>query len=147
MPGSSRSGRGGGWVVAQSLLVVATVALAFVPPSWPDELRFVGIPLAVVGALGFVWSARALGASLTPYPKPREPGTVVQDGPYRYVRHPIYVAGTLLFLGVGLATTIPAAAGAVALALLWWRKAALEERYLDERFAEYAEYRKRVRRF
>ena len=133
--------------MAQSLLMVATIVLAFVPPSWPSELRFVGIPLAVVGALGFVWSARALGTSLTAYPKPREVGTLVQEGPYRYVRHPIYVAGTLLFGGVALATSVPATVAAAALAVLWWRKAAVEERHLDERFAEYAEYRKRVRRF
>ena len=147
MPGSSPSARGGGWVLAQSLLMVATVVLAFVPPSWPNELRLVGIPLAVVGALGFAWASRALGSSMTPYPKPREPGTLVQSGPYRYVRHPVYVAGTLLFTGIGLASSIPATAGAAALAVFWWRKAALEERHLDERFAEYAEYRKRVRRF
>jgi protein-S-isoprenylcysteine O-methyltransferase Ste14 len=147
MPDSSFSAKGGGWVVAQSVLMVATVALAFVPPSWPSELRLVGIPLAVVGAIGFVWAARALGASMTPYPKPREPGTLVQDGPYRYVRHPVYVAGTLLFTGIGLSSSIAATVGAVALAVLWWRKATLEERHLDERFAEYAEYRKRVRRF
>lgn len=147
MPDSSFSAKGGRWVVAQSLLMVATVALAFVPPSWPGELRLVGIPLAVLGAIGFVWAGRALGRSLTPYPKPREAGTLVQDGPYRYVRHPTYVAGTLLFTGLGLATSVPATAGAAALAVLWWRKAALEERHLAERFAEYAEYRKRVRRF
>jgi protein-S-isoprenylcysteine O-methyltransferase Ste14 len=144
MPASSPS-RGGGWVVAQSALTVAVVVLAFVPPRWPEELRVVGIPLLVVGALGFAWSAWALGRSLTPYPKPREIGVLVRHGPYRYVRHPMYAAGALFFLGLGLSTTVPATAAAVALALLWWRKAVVEERYLDERFAEYAEYRKRVR--
>jgi protein-S-isoprenylcysteine O-methyltransferase Ste14 len=147
MPASSPSHRGRGWVVAQTALMVATVALAFAPPSWPDWLRLVGIPLAVVGVLGFVWAARALGKFLTPYPEPPIGGELVQRGPYRFVRHPIYVAGTLLFVGVGLSTSVPATAGAAALALLWWRKAALEERYLEARFAEYAEYRKRVRRF
>jgi protein-S-isoprenylcysteine O-methyltransferase Ste14 len=134
-------------VLAQSLLIVVTVVLVFVPPHWPRELRLVGVPLALLGAAGFVWAARALGSSLTPYPKPREAGRLVQEGPYRYVRHPLYLAGTLFFTGVALASSIPATVGAAALALLWWRKAVLEERHLDRRFAEYAEYRKRVRRF
>ena len=133
-------------MAAQALLMLAAVVLAFVPPGWPDELRVVGIPLVVLGALGFAWSAWALGSSLTPFPKPREIGVLVRRGPYRYVRHPMYVAGALFFLGLGLSTTVPATVAALALMLLWWRKAVLEERYLDERFAEYAEYRKRVRR-
>jgi protein-S-isoprenylcysteine O-methyltransferase Ste14 len=127
--------------------MLAGIALAFVPPRWPPELRFIGVPLVVVGVLGFVWAARALGPSLTPYPKPREIGVFVRHGPYRYVRHPMYVAGTLFFLGIGLASSIPSTVAALALSVVWWRKAAVEERHLEERFAEYAEYRKRVRRF
>lgn len=132
-------------MLAQSVLMLAAVVLAFVPPRWPLELRFVGIPLAVLGASGFVWAARALGRSLTPYPKPRDTGVLVLHGPYRYLRHPMYAAGVLFFLGIGLASSVPAAVAAGALALLWWRKAAVEERHLEARFAEYAEYRRRVR--
>ena len=146
MPGSSPSDRGGGWVLAQSVLMVVIVVLVFLPPFWPGELSYVGIPLAVVGAAGFVWSARSLGPSLTPYPRPRETGELVEKGPYRLVRHPIYAAGLLFFLGVGLSSSAPASLGALALGALWWRKAAVEEAYLAARFPEYEEYRRRVRR-
>ena len=53
MPRSSPSDRGGGWVLAQSVLIVLMVVLVFLPPYWPRELAYLGIPLAVVGALGF----------------------------------------------------------------------------------------------
>ena len=146
MPGSSPSDRGGGWVLAQTILMVIVVVLVFLPPFWPRVLSFVGIPLAVVGAAGFVWSARSLGASLTPYPRPRESGELVEKGPYRFVRHPIYAAGLLFFLGVGLSSSVPATLGALALGALWWRKAAVEETFLAARFPEYEDYRRRVRR-
>ena len=145
MPGSSRWGRGGGWVLAQTVLTVVVVVLVFLPPYWPRELAFVGVPLAAVGAIGFVWAARTMGKSLTPYPRPRETGELVLRGPYRFVRHPIYVAGFLFFLGVGLSSSLPATIGALALGALWWRKAAVEEAHLLARFPEYEDYRARVR--
>jgi len=128
------------------VLIVLMVVLVFLPPYWPRELAYVGIPLAVVGALGFVWAARSLGKSLTPYPRPRESAELVVSGPYRYVRHPIYVAGFLFFLGVGLTSSLPATLGALGLGALWRRKAAVEEAHLVARFPEYADYRSRVRR-
>ncbi len=146
MRASSPSDRGGGWVLAQTILMVVIVVLVFLPPFWPGELSYVGIPLAAVGAAGFVWSARSLGASLTPYPRPRETGELIEKGPYRFVRHPIYAAGLLFFLGVGLSSSLPATLGALALGLLWWRKATVEEAYLAERFPGYEDYRRRVTR-
>jgi protein-S-isoprenylcysteine O-methyltransferase Ste14 len=133
-------------VVLQTILMVLVVVCVFLPPYWPRQLSYVGIPLALLGAAGFVWSGRALGKSLTPYPRPRDTGELVEKGPYRYVRHPIYVSGLLFFLGVGLSSSVPATIGALALGTLWWRKAALEEQHLAERFPEYDEYRRRVRR-
>ena len=53
----------------------------------------------------------------TAKPRPREIGVLVRRGPYRYVRHPLYAAGALLFLGLGLSTTIPSTVAAIALAL------------------------------
>lgn len=146
MPGSSASDRGGRWVFAQTVLMVLFVVLVFLPPFWPHALSLVGIPLAVLGAVGFVWSARTLGKSLTPYPKPREDAELVKRGPYRFVRHPIYAAGLLFFLGIGLASSVPATLGALALGALWWRKAAVEEAYLAAQFPEYEDYRRHVRR-
>ena len=137
--------RGGTWVLAQTILMVVFVVLVFLPPFWPSGLSYVGIPLALVGAAGFVWAARSLGKSLTPYPRPRETGELIETGPYRFVRHPIYVTGLLFFLGAGLASSVPATLGALALGALWWRKAAVEEAHLAARFPGYEDYRRRVR--
>jgi protein-S-isoprenylcysteine O-methyltransferase Ste14 len=143
---SSTSGRGGRWVVAQFALMTVIVALGAVPPRLPDWLRLVGIPVLLTGAALGVWAGRTLGASLTPFPRPRDDGVLVETGPFAVVRHPIYAAGILVFAGFGLLTSIPATAATVALAALWHFKARVEERLLAERFPEYEDYRRRVRR-
>ncbi len=93
-----------------------------------------------------IWAGRTLGAALTPYPLPNEEATLVERGPYGLVRHPIYVAGLLVFLGYGLLASVPATAAVALLAVLWHFKAGVEERHLSERFPGYADYRRRVPR-
>jgi protein-S-isoprenylcysteine O-methyltransferase Ste14 len=140
--------RGEGWVALQVALMAAVLVAGVFGPGWPRAVRIAGIVLAVAGAGFFVASLRALGESLTPLPKPRRRAQLVQHGPYRLVRHPIYGAGMGAFLGYGLATSVPALALAGLLALFWVLKAAVEERWLEERFPTYGEYRRRTpRRF
>jgi protein-S-isoprenylcysteine O-methyltransferase Ste14 len=146
MPGSSSSGRGAGWVWGQSALMAVILALGVLPPRWPDWVRMVGIVFLLAGLAIFVWAARTLGSSFTPYPRPRQEGVLVEEGPYRLVRHPVYSAGVLVLLGYGLLTSVVATAAVPAIAVLWWLKASVEERHLAARFPAYADYRRRVRR-
>ncbi len=146
MPGSSRSGKGAGWVWAQFALLAVILALGVLPPRWPDWVRVLGVLYLLAGLAGMVWAGRTLGSSLTPYPRPRQDGVLVEDGPYRFVRHPIYGAGLLVVLGYALLTSIVATAAVPALAVLWWLKSSVEERHLAARFPGYADYRRRVRR-
>ncbi len=146
---SSDSGRGNAWVAAQFALMAATVALGFVPVRWPDSLDrpldWAGAAFAIVGANTVYLSMRALGKALTPFPRPRRRGELVTHGPYRLARHPIYGGGILFFVGWALFSSPAALAGALALALLWDRKAALEERLLGERYEGYDDYRREIR--
>jgi protein-S-isoprenylcysteine O-methyltransferase Ste14 len=126
--------------------MAAILVLGVVPPVWPDLLRIAGIPV-ILGGIGFaIWAGRTLGSALTPYPLPNEEGTLVERGPYRLVRHPIYVGGLLVFLGYGLLASVPATAAVAVLAVLWHFKASVEERHLTERFPGYEGYRRRVPR-
>ena len=146
MPSSSSSGRGAGWVVAQFVLMAVILVLGAFPPIWPDWVRIAGFPL-ILGGIGFgIWAGRTLGPALTPYPLPSAGATLVDRGPYGLVRHPIYVAGLLVFLGYGFIASVPAIAAVAPLAALWHFKADVEERHLTERFPDYAEYARRVRR-
>lgn len=140
-PGS----RGGGWVVAQFVVIGVVLAAGLVGPRWPGAARLAGVPLALAGLGLAVWAGRTLGSSLTPYPRPRREGELVTGGPYRLSRHPIYGGGLLLFLGYGLLASVPATACVAALGALWWGKSGVEERHLAARFPGYADYRRRVR--
>jgi protein-S-isoprenylcysteine O-methyltransferase Ste14 len=132
--------------------MAVTVALGFVPPEWPDSvdrpLDWAGAVCAIFGANLVYLSARALARSLTPFPRPREGGELVTEGPYRHARHPIYGGGILLFLGWALFSRPLALVGVAALVLLWVGKSSLEERLLAERYPDYERYRRATpRRF
>jgi protein-S-isoprenylcysteine O-methyltransferase Ste14 len=133
-------------VAAQFALMAVILALGAVRPIWHDWIRATGIAVMLLGAAIAIWAGRAMGSSLTPFPRPRADGALVERGPYAIVRHPIYAAGTLFFLGYGLVASIPATVATAALAILWHFKADVEERHLVEQFPAYDEYRRRVPR-
>jgi protein-S-isoprenylcysteine O-methyltransferase Ste14 len=81
-------------------------------------------------------------------PLPRAGGVLVQHGPYRWVRHPMYTAVLAFGAACALAAgTVLAAAAALALLPVLWVKAGLEERWMAEMHPAYADYRRRTRRF
>jgi protein-S-isoprenylcysteine O-methyltransferase Ste14 len=117
------------FVVAQFLLMAAIVGSWLVPPRVPDgALDVAGAALAAAGVALAFWAYRALGPAFTPFPEPR--GERVTSGPYRYLRHPMYVGGIAFFAGLSLVFTVPGLVLTVVLAFLWWRKGKLEERLL-----------------
>ena len=85
-----------------------------------------------------------MGHSLSAFPRPPRDSELVQSGPFRLVRHPIYVGGTLFFGGLGLVFSTYALALTAVLAVFWFFKARVEERHLEQRFPEYADYRRRT---
>ena len=147
--------RGEGWVIGQvfllGLLVVKGLpGLSMIAPTdlmgW---LRFLlGIVAIAIGGWlvfrGFV----DLGDSLTPVPRPRPEGRLVEAGIYRRLRHPIYAG--LISGGIGwsvLTASWPAALVAVVLAAWLDGKARREEAWLLDRYEGYADYRRRSHRF
>lgn len=144
------TGRGGGWVVAQFALMALGLVAVVIPPDWPSSVRgaltVVGAVLAVAGAAVAVAASRALGRALTPYPRPVEGAPLVEAGPYRFVRHPIYSGALLFFAGWSLFAGPVALAVTAALALLWAGKTAVEERHLRATHPGYADYASRVPR-
>lgn len=142
--------RGGWWVVAQSVLMLAVILLAcIVHGDWHNlPLIAAGGVLFLLGAVAGIAGARALGASRTAFPKPLEDGALVRHGIYGIMRHPLYTSVTSACLGWALIwQSWPSLLAAVALAVLLQVKARREEHWLRERYPEYAEYAQRVRRF
>lgn len=143
------TGRGGGWVIAQFALIALALAAVLVPPGWPEGARgalaVLGALLAACGGTLAVWAARSLGPALTPFPRPAAAGALVETGPYRFVRHPIYAGGILFFAGWSFYAGPIALALTAALAVLWALKAGVEERHLVAHYPAYAVFCRRVR--
>lgn len=85
-----------------------------------------------------------MGHSLSPFPRPPRDAELVESGPFRFLRHPIYVGGTLFFAGLSLVFSVYGLILTALLALFWVAKARLEERHLSARFPGYADYRRRT---
>ena len=81
-------------------------------------------------------------------PAPKAGGQLVQHGPYRWIRHPMYSALLLLAAGCALAVaTTVAWLLWLALAVVLTAKATLEEAWMTREHPDYAGYRARTRRF
>lgn len=82
---------------------------------------------------------------------PNQPATtIVESGPYRWSRNPMYVGMTLLSVGVALVFNALWALLMVPVAVLVTDRytIAREERYLERAFGdEYRDYKRRVRRW
>jgi protein-S-isoprenylcysteine O-methyltransferase Ste14 len=101
----------------------------------------------VVSALGLalvIWAGVTMGSSLSPFPRPPRHAELVERGPYRFLRHPIYVGGFLFFAGLSLVFSVYGLVLTAVLGAFWVAKARLEERHLVARFPEYADYRRRT---
>ncbi len=144
--------RGEGWVIVQSIVIVAVVVCAVLGPRWPSGgeswLRIAGLVLEAAGAGMLIVSRITLGRSFTPLPRPREGATLRSTGIYARARHPVY--GGLLVGGLGLSlyrSPLVLAPTAV-LALVFWLKSIREEAWLAERYPDYPAYRRATpRRF
>ena len=93
------------------LALIATLVYIFFPSSisWasiqlPAWVRLLGVGIAVAGFLLLEWSHRALGRNWSDQPRITETQQLVQSGPYRWIRHPIYTS-FLLILGSTLLIT------------------------------------------
>jgi protein-S-isoprenylcysteine O-methyltransferase Ste14 len=145
--------RGEGWLALQLLLMALIVGSALIlPPQLEGVLRtaaaVLGVVLLVVG-LGLVaLAARHLGSAATPLPHPTAHAQLVRDGVYRRVRHPIYSGVVLSAAGWALLNaSLVALLLVLPLVLLLDLKSRREEAWLQQRFPDYAEYKRRTSRF
>jgi protein-S-isoprenylcysteine O-methyltransferase Ste14 len=132
--------RGDRWVVTQFVLFALIGVSLFLGPG----VTSLGWVVAAVGLALAVWAGVTMGQSLSPFPRPPRHGELVQHGPFRYLRHPLYVGGFLFFAGLSLVFSVYALVLTAVLALFWIAKARLEERHLLARFPEYEDYRRRT---
>ncbi len=101
-----------------------------------------------LGAGIILAGAAALGSNLTPFPRPLDRAVLVRQGIFSLMRHPVYAG--LLMMSVGWALvcqSMPALSIAFGLVPFFDAKARREERWLREKFPDYGDYQRRVKRF
>jgi protein-S-isoprenylcysteine O-methyltransferase Ste14 len=109
-----------------------------------------GVPVILLAVGLFVSAVRTFKTAGTPVPGNQPTTTIVRRGPYRFSRNPIYLAFSLLQLGIAfwvnslwLVITLLAAVAVMSLVVI-----PKEERYLSARFpSEYPPYKTSVRRW
>lgn len=115
---------------------------------WALALGVLGSAIAVTGSV-IVWKSRlALGAAWSFLPKAGDQTGVVTSGPYRLIRHPIYLGLSVVAIGQAVAfSSGPAFLIVLACVIpsFVWR-AREEERFLISIFGElYVSYRKKTK--
>jgi protein-S-isoprenylcysteine O-methyltransferase Ste14 len=133
---------------------VIAFATTFLPFTFPmlNGPAHTGIPILMISSLilffAMVFTLLALGAlgrSFSLIPQARK---LVTSGPYRFVRHPVYVGEILGALGLVVwAFSIPKALVFLVLIGCEVYRALQEEKLLGEAFCEYDEYAARTKRF
>lgn len=142
--------RGEGWFLIQVVLLAVVVSVGLFGDRWSGQGRLPRlVAAALIGAVGasvVAATVRSLGRSITPLPRPGRRAELKQTGPYARVRHPIYGGLMLLALAWSLLMSPWALIPSGGLAIFFTLKARLEEHWLSERYPEYADYARRVRR-
>lgn len=142
------------WLPVAYLLFLSQDLLLQILIEFPILIIILGLILIITGAIIHAWTTKLLGIkALIAYTEicpDNEKGNLITSSLFSIVRHPTYLAHTLLWLGFFLLT------GFLSLGLLtimdlllsYFIIIPLEERELAQRFGqEYMDYKKRVPKF
>lgn len=127
-------------VVLFTGLIVAAVLMGVRPHNvinFRDPVVIIGLVLVVVGVLIRTWAAGTL----------RKREVLVQDGPYRFIRHPLYLGSFLLTTGFFVLCGVTLSLVLIVVPIFFAYVFAIrhEERFLAEKFgAEWTAYSARV---
>jgi protein-S-isoprenylcysteine O-methyltransferase Ste14 len=122
------------------------LALRFLPST--PVVSYIGLLINVAGILFSIYARFTLGSNWSATVTLKQDHELIQTGPYSITRHPIYtgflfgLAGAVVVLG-----EVRGWIGWVLLLLAMDIKAGKEEEFMKSHFAQYAGYRKKVRKF
>ena len=139
------------------IVFLSALASYFVAPQWvdwaaiplPDGLRWAGLALGYANLPLLWWIEATLGKNFNTTLHLREGHTLVTDGPYRWVRHPMYTSLFIFTIALLLASAnwligLPLVLSLIVIVV---NRIDREEALMMEQFGdEYREYMKRTGR-
>ncbi len=139
------------FVVQMLLLFFVTLACWLKPDQllkMPDQWLWIPLLLSFFGIMKILFGLVTLGRYLYPLPAVQPNSPLIRHGAFAKVRHPIY-GGFMLLAISAAAYTGSLTAMAISFALCIWLalKARYEERFLLQKFPDYAEYQQNSRAF
>ena len=156
-PDAKRHDRGSGFVVIFSVFMGISIgintafsAVEFAISQERMLIFGIGIFLILAGVAFRGYSIWVLGKFFTTTVSIQPGQTVIEKGPYRYIRHPSYSGAFLSFLGFGLTLTNWLSLGVVILgtAIGYGYRVYIEEQTLVAGLGQpYRDYIKRTKRF
>jgi protein-S-isoprenylcysteine O-methyltransferase Ste14 len=123
----------------------ALLRARFAPPNpW---LPAVGVLLLWAGVAFAIWARATLGRNWSAVVQVKRDHELIERGPYRWVRHPIYTGLLMAYLGTSFALgEWRGLLGTAIVGVSLWFKLKLEERWMREQFgARYEDYMRRVK--
>jgi len=119
----------------------------------PDWAYYLGLSLSILGNAIWFWGHQTLGRHYSQALVIYQGHQLVERGPFRFVRHPMYTGLILMYLGIGWAVQSWVAAvlitllTAILVATFFRYRIPEEEKALISEFGEqYISYSKRVKR-
>ncbi len=108
---------------------------------------WLGAVVVVLGLAAAIWSRRTIAENWSSDVEFKQGHKLVQQGPYRFVRHPIYTSILLMCLGAAIGRGSSAAFAALPCVFAgFWIKLRQEERLMERHFPDdYPAYKARVR--
>ena len=114
-------------------------------PETGPTFPLLSVSIMTCGLLFAIYSLKTLGRSFGIIPQAR---ALVRNGPYRLIRHPLYVGEVVAFGGIILnGFTISKLGIFLLLAAIESYRAIQEEKILEETIAEYSMYKAATKRF
>lgn len=139
------------------LLALLPLLAWLINPAWvtwarfsaPDWLRWLAVLVAAFMIPALYWMFRSLGLNISPTEATRQGHQLVTQGPYRWIRHPLYSFGLVFFLALTLVTCLwtLAVGMLVPVAILMWRTPKEEARLVEKFGDDYRVYMQRTGRF
>jgi protein-S-isoprenylcysteine O-methyltransferase Ste14 len=131
------------------LLYILSPWIDFAHLRMPVWLRWGGGIILFLGDACFFWAHRTLGKNWSGVLEIRKDHTLVTEGPYRFVRHPMYTAFFLIGIGVSFlsANWLIAVSYLGSCAGVYVERVSSEEEMMLEQFGDaYREYMQRTGR-
>ncbi len=132
------------------LSIILTLSVSFIQKwkfySYAAFLKYTGFAILLTGFLIAIWALLHLKGGVAGFVEPKT-DFLVRDGPYRYIRHPVYLGTFLMLLGsVFVLKSIP---GLVLLFIVYLplliTRARMEEKELLKKFGkEWEEHRRKT---